>query len=158
MLMTNQIETRLKELNITLPQVSAPVANYLGYVRTGKLLIISGQLPMVDGTLICQGQLGKDVSIINAQVAAKQCAINILAQAKSACNGDLNKLGRLLRLGGFVNASVDFKDHAQVINGASDFVCEVLGEKGKHARAAVGCSSLPFGAAVEIEATFELED
>lgn len=156
--MTSQIETRLKELDITLPQVSAPVANYLGYVRTGKLLIISGQLPMVDGSIMCHGQLGKDVSISDAQIAAKQCAINIIAQAKAACDGDLDKIGRLLRLGGFVNATTDFKDHAQVINGASDFVCDLLGEKGKHARAAVGCSSLPFGAAVEVEATFELEE
>lgn len=156
--MTNQIETRLQALNIQLPQISAPVANYLGYVRTGNLLIISGQLPMVDGKIICQGQLGKDVSISNGQAAAKQCAINILAQAKSACGGDLNKVAKLVRLGGFVNAAPDFQDHAQVINGASDFVCEVLGDKGKHARAAVGCSSLPFGAAVEVEAIFELED
>ena len=156
--MTNQIETRLQALNIQLPQISAPVANYQGYVRTGNLLIISGQLPMVDGKIICQGQLGKDVSISNGQAAAKQCAINILAQAKSACGGDLNKVAKLVRLGGFVNAAPDFQDHAQVINGASDFVCEVLGDKGKHARAAVGCSSLPFGAAVEVEAIFELED
>ena len=155
--MTNPIDTRLQALNIHLPQVSAPVANYLGYVRTGNLLIISGQLPMVDGKIICQGQLGKDVSISNAQAAAKQCAINILAQAKAACEGDWSKIARLVRLGGFVNATPEFQDHAQVINGASDFVCEVLGEKGKHARAAVGCSSLPFGAAVEVEATFELE-
>lgn len=156
--MTSQIETRLEALNISLPKVSAPVANYLGYVKSGKLLIISGQLPMVDGDIICQGQLGQDVSISQAQAAAKQCAINILAQAKAACDGDLDKIARLVRLGGFVNATPDFKDHAQVINGASDFVCDVLGEKGKHARAAVGCSSLPFGAAVEVEATFELEN
>ena len=154
--MISQIETRLAELKIEIPQVTAPVANYLGYMRSGKLLIISGQLPLVEGRISCQGQLGNNISIEEAQQAAKICAINILAQAKSACDGDWSKISRLLRLGGFVNATPDFTEHAQVINGASDLVCEVLGEQGKHARAAVGCASLPLGAAVEVEATFEL--
>ncbi len=155
--MSNQIESRLKQMGIELPVAAAPVANYVPFVISGNLVFVSGQLPMASGKLVCTGQVGNEASLDDAKGAARQCAINLIAQAKAACGGDLDKISRVIKLGGFVNSGGGFTDHAQVINGASDLFVEVFADKGKHARAAVGSSSLPFGASVEIEAVFELE-
>jgi len=154
--MNHSIESRLNELGLVLPVAAAPVANYVPYVISGNLVFVSGQLPMANGKLLSTGQVGTEVNIEDAKVAARQCALNLISQAKAACGGDLEKVSRVVKLGGFVNAGNGFNDHAQVINGASDLISEVFGDKGKHARAAVGSSSLPLGAPVEIEAIFEL--
>ncbi|EFO29315.1 endoribonuclease L-PSP [Roseibium sp. TrichSKD4] len=153
--MTQTIERRLAELGVTLPKAAAPAANYVPYVQTGNQLFISGQLPMGPDGLAHKGKIGEDASLEDGVAAAKLCAINILAQAKVA-TGDLEKVARLVKIVGFVNSTSDFTDQPKVINGASDFLGEAMGEKGKHARSAVSAASLPFGATVEIEAIFEL--
>ncbi len=151
------IEQRLEELGVSLPEPATPVANYVGYVITGNLLFVSGQVPFgPDGKVQYQGVVGKSVSIEDAQKAARLCAINILAQAKAACGGDLGKIRRCVKLGGFVNAVPEFEQHPQVINGASDLMVGVLGDAGKHARFAVGAGSLPINVSVEIDAVFEI--
>ena len=150
------IEARLKELGITLPPVAKPAANYLPYAVTGKLVFIAGQLPLADGKVMCTGKVGADVSIDEAKKAARQCGLNILAALKAACDGDLDKVARCVRLGGFANAAPDFIETPQVINGASDLIVDVLGEAGKHTRTAVG-AVLPRNAAVEVDAVFELK-
>lgn len=151
------IEARLDALGVSLPEPAAAAANYVPTIRTGNLLFVSGQLPMGEEGLQHVGKLGENASLKEGKSAARLCAINILAQAKAAI-GDLAKV-RLIKLVGFVNSSGDFTQQPQVINGASDFMVEVLGENGRHARSAVSAASLPFGAAVEIEAIFEiLED
>lgn len=155
-LMNAAIAARLKQLGVILPTPAAPAANYVPYTRTGTLLMISGQLPMVDGKLAYTGKLGATVTLEAGQEAAKVCAINILAQANAALNGDLGRVKQCLRLGGFVASTPDFTQQPQVINGASNFMVDVLGDAGKHARAAVGVSVLPFDAAVEIDAMFEV--
>ena len=155
--MSNQITQRLSELGITLPSPAAPAANYVPYVISGNQLIISGNLPFGADGLEYLGKVGDDISLEQAQAAAKLCAINILAQANVALGGDLTRVKRLLRLGGFVNATADYTQQPAVINGASDFMVQVLGDAGKHARAAVGVASLPFGVSVEIDAIFEIE-
>lgn len=155
--MSSAIETRLSGLGITLPEAAAPAANYVPFVKTGTQLFISGQLPMDAGKLAVTGKLGADVSLEDGKSAAKLCAINLLAQAKAA-TGDLNKVVRLVKIVGFVNSTSDFTDQPQVINGASDFLVEVMGDAGRHARSAVSAASLPFAAAVEIEAIFELTE
>jgi len=152
---TNAIETRLAELGHTLPDAPAPAANYVPYVRVGNILYVSGQIAKDRGRLIT-GRLGQDAGIGEGQKAALVCALNLLAQVKVACGGDLSKLKRVVRLGGFVNCTPDFTDHPTVINGASDFFGDVMGEAGHHARAAVGSTSLPLGVAVEIDGIFEL--
>ncbi len=149
------IAERLQKMNITLPQPVTPVANYVPYVISGNTLYISGQLPNKDGQML-KGCLGKETSIEQGQEAAKVCALHILAQAGAAVNGDWTRIIRLIKLGGFVAATADFFDHPKVINGASDFMVEAMGEAGKHARFALGVSALPFGAAVEIDAIFEI--
>jgi len=149
------IENRLSDLGITLPEAAAPAANYVPFVRTGNQLFISGQLPMEAGKIAVSGKLGDDVSVDDGKAAAKTCAINLLAQAKAA-TGDLDKVVRLVKIVGFVNSTADFTDQPQVINGASDFLVEAMGDAGRHARSAVSAASLPFGAAVEIEAIFEV--
>jgi len=154
--MSGKIEARLAELGIVIPDAPAPAANYVPYVQTGTLVFCSGQLPLRDGELVNKGTLGKDVSIEQAAEAARVCAINLISQAKAACGGDLDRVVRVVRLGGFVNATADFADHPKIVNGASDLMVEVFGDAGRHARAAVGCSSLPFGVAVEVEGTFEI--
>jgi enamine deaminase RidA (YjgF/YER057c/UK114 family) len=154
--MSSKIASRLKELGLTLPIPAAPAANYVPFTQAGNILIISGQLPMVDGKLAFMGKLGGGVSLETGQEAAKVCAINILAQASAALGGDLDRIKRCLRLGGFVACMPDFTQHPQVINGASNLMVEVLGDAGKHARAAVGVPSLPFDAAVEVDAMFEV--
>lgn len=151
------IETRLSDLGITLPDAAAPAANYVPFVRTGNQLFISGQLPMEAGKLAFTGKLGGGVSIDDGKAAAKACAINLLAQAKAA-TGDLDKVVRLVKIVGFVNSTADFTEQPQVINGASDFLVDAMGDAGRHARSAVSAASLPFGAAVEIEAIFEIRD
>lgn len=152
----NNIENRLQELGIELPQAAAPAANYIPTLISGNQLIISGQLPMQDGSLKITGQLGEELSIAEGKEAAKLCAINILAQVKQALGG-FDRVEQLLKLGGFVNAPASFVDHPQVINGASDFMVEVLGDAGRHTRFAVGAAGLPFNAAVEIDALFALK-
>jgi enamine deaminase RidA (YjgF/YER057c/UK114 family) len=149
--MTGTIEARLAELGLTLPAAPNPVANYAPYAITGNLLFISGQISKsADGTLVT-GTLGAGVAVETGQQAARLCALNILAQAKAAL-GDLDRIAQVMRLTGFVAAAADFGDHPKVVNGASDLMVEVLGDKGRHTRAAVGVASLPLGAAVEVDA------
>ena len=154
--MPGTIDARLAELDLTLPEARAPAANYVPFVRTGNLLYVSGQIPAnEDGSLIT-GKLGDGMSIEDAQTAARRCGLFLIAQAKAACGGDLDKITQVVKLNGFVNCTGDFTDHPKVVNGASDLMVEVFGEHGRHARAAVGSSSLPLGVAVEVEAVFEL--
>lgn len=153
-------EARLKAQGIVLPRPAAPVANYLPFVITGNLLVISGQLPFdADGKLLPahKGKLGQDIFNEAGQEAARLCAINILAQAREAL-GTLNRIQRCVRLGGFVNVDPGFSNIPAIINGASDLMVAVLGEKGKHARAAVGVANLPLDAAVEVDAMFEIAE
>ena len=151
-----QIEKKLADLGIVLPTPAAPIANYVGFVRTGSLLIVSGQICFgADGKLVAKGKLGSTVSIEDGQKAARACAINLLAQCKLAL-GDLDKIVRVVRLGGFINSDPNFIDGPKVMNGASDLVVEVLGDKGRHARTTVGVAALPVDAAVEVEGMFEV--
>jgi enamine deaminase RidA (YjgF/YER057c/UK114 family) len=154
--MSDAIEARLTELGITLPQAAAPAANYVPYVISGNLLYISGQLPMENGKVGVTGHLGRDVDVAGGQRAAELCAINILSQVKAALGGDLGRIRRLIKLNGFVASTPDFIEQHLVINGASNLLANILGEAGKHARAAVGMAALPFGAAVEIDAILEI--
>ncbi len=149
-------EERLAELGITLPTPIAPVANYVPLARTGNLLIVSGQLPMVNNQLFAIGRLGEEVDVETGKKAAYYCMINIIAQVKAEL-GDLSKVKKLVRLGGFVSGTPNFTQQATIINGASDLAVEVFGDAGHHARAAVGVASLPLGACVEVEAMFEVE-
>ncbi len=150
------IEARLQELGITLGETAAPAANYVPYVVTGGLVHVAGQIPLTADGIQYQGKVGQDISLEEAQAAARLCAINILGQVKAACDGDLNRVERCVKLGGFVNAAPDFDRHPAVINGASDLIVEVFGEAGKHARFAVGAASLPFNVAVEVDAIFAI--
>ena len=154
--MGETIEKRLSDLGITLPTPAAPVANYVAFSRTGNLLLTSGQLPLKDGKLTSTGLLGSDVDVAVGQEAAKYCAVNILAQARAAL-GDLEKIRRVVKITVFVASAPDFVEQHLVANGASDLLAAVLGEKGKHARSAVGSASLPLNAPVEIEAILEVE-
>ncbi|MCG7503801.1 RidA family protein [Mesorhizobium retamae] len=154
--MGETIEKRLSDLGITLPTPAAPVANYVAFSRTGNLLLTSGQLPLRDGKLTSTGLLGRDVDVAVGQEAAKYCAVNILAQARAAL-GDLEKIRRVVKITVFVASAPDFVEQHLVANGASDLLAAVLGEKGKHARSAVGSASLPLNAPVEIEAILEVE-
>ena len=149
-------EGKLKDLGIVLPSAPAPVANYVGFVRTGSLLFISGQICFgPDGKLVAKGRLGEGVSVEDGAAAARACAINLLAQAKAAL-GDLDKIVRVVRLGGFINSAPGFVDGPKVMNGASDLMVTVLGDKGRHARTTVGVAALPVDAAVEVEGLFEV--
>jgi enamine deaminase RidA (YjgF/YER057c/UK114 family) len=151
-----QVEKKLADLGIVLPTPAAPIANYVGFVRTGSLLVVSGQICLgADGKLVAKGKLGATVSIEDGQKAARACAINLLAQVKAAL-GDLDKVVRVVRLGGFINSEPTFVDGPKVMNGASDLMVEVLGDKGRHARSTVGVASLPVDAAVEVEGLFEV--
>ena len=154
--MAGEIEARLQALGLVLPEVSAPVANYVPFLHLNGQLFISGQLPMRDGHMAVEGKLGAEVEIAQGQEAARLCALNILAQAKAALR-DLDRIVQCLRLNGFVNATPDFIDHPKVINGASDLIVDVLGQRGRHTRIAVGCASLPLGAAVEVDAIFAID-
>lgn len=154
--MAGAVEKKLIELGIVLPIPAAPVANYVGFVRTGSLLVVSGQLCLDgDGKLVAKGKLGADVSVEDGQKAARACAINVLAQVKSAL-GDLDKVTRVVRLGGFINAVPSFLDGPKVMNGASDLMVTAFDEKGRHARSTIGVSVLPMDAAVEVEGMFEV--
>ncbi len=154
--MAGAVEKKLVDLGILLPIPAAPVANYVGFVRTGSLLVVSGQLCLDgDGKLVAKGKLGADVSIEDGQRAARACAINVLAQVKSAL-GDLDKVTRVVRLGGFINAVPSFLDGPKVMNGASDLMVTAFDEKGRHARSTIGVSVLPMDAAVEVEGMFEV--
>ncbi|SNB79190.1 Enamine deaminase RidA, house cleaning of reactive enamine intermediates, YjgF/YER057c/UK114 family [Arboricoccus pini] len=154
--MSSSIETKLAELGLSLPAAAAPAANYVPWTVSGNIVHISGQLPMQDGKVAVLGKLGESVEVDAGQEAAKICALNILAQLKAACGGDLGRARRCLRLGGFVNATPNFSEHPKVINGASDLIVAAMGDGGRHARFAVGVAGLPFGAAVEVDGTFEI--
>ena len=149
------IEDRLAQLGVTLPDAPAPAANYVPWVRTGNLLHVSGQISADAGGMIT-GKLGDTMDVDAGAAAARACAISLLAQLKAGCDGDIDRLVRVVKLVGFVNSTADFGDQPKVINGASDFMVEVLGDKGCHARSAVSAASLPFGVAVEIEGLFEI--
>lgn len=149
------IESRLAEMGVTLPDAPAPAANYVPFVISGNLVHVSGQISQNAAGLI-KGKLGADLDVAAGAEAAKCCAISLLAQVKKACGGDLSRLKRVVKLGGFVNSTSDFTDQPKVINGASDFMVAVLGDAGRHARAAVSAVSLPLGVAVEIEGIFEI--
>ena len=151
-----QFETRLAELGVNLPEAPAPAANYVPYVQVGDMLYVSGQISKGDDGLIT-GKLGDDMDTPAGAEAAKVCAIALLAQVKAACSGDLDRLQRVVKLTGFVNSTADFVEQPQVINGASDFLGEALGDTGKHSRSAVSAASLPFGVAVEIDGVFQIK-
>lgn len=153
--MTDTIEARLQAMDVVLPAAAAPAANYVPYMQTGDLLFTSGQLPLVDGKLISTGLIGRDLDTAAGKEAAKACAVNILAQAKAAL-GDLERIRRLVKITVFVASTPDFTEQHLVANGASDLLVAALGERGRHARSAVGTVTLPLGAPVEIEAIFEI--
>jgi len=148
---------RLAERGLTLPTVSAPAGAYVGHTRGGAILYVSGQIPVAAGDILYRGRVGERIGLEEAQRAAELCALNILAQVAGACRFDLDAVTRCLRLGVFVNAVPGFEQHPMVANGASELITAVLGERGRHARAAVGVASLPMGVAVEVDALFELD-
>ncbi len=152
-----QIDNRLAALGITLPMAAKPVANYVPWVRTGNLVFISGQVPIENGKVVYTGHLGDTVSLEDGIKSARLCAINVISQLKDACDGDLDRVRRVVKLVGFVNATASFADHPKVINGASDLMVDVFGDKGRHARSAVASPSLPLGVATEVEAIVEVE-
>jgi enamine deaminase RidA (YjgF/YER057c/UK114 family) len=154
--MAGRIEQRLRELGIALPTPAAPIANYVPYAVTGTLVVVSGQIPLRDGKVAFAGKVGVDLTPEAAKEAARLCFINLLAQVKAAAGGDLDRVRRVLRLGGFIAAPAEFTGHAGVMNGASDLAVEVFGEAGRHARTTIGVPSLPADAAVEVEGMFEL--
>lgn len=150
------ITSRLAEMGVTLPDAPAPAANYVPYVQVGDIVYVSGQISSgPDGFIV--GKLGDNMDVDAGAAAAKACAISLLAQVQAACDGDIERLVRVVKLGGFVNSTPDFTDQPKVINGASDFLAEALGDRGQHARAAVSAPSLPFGVAVEIEGIFQIK-
>lgn len=152
----SNIESRMKELGIELPSPSVPAASYVPFVITGNLVFVAGQIPIFNGAVQFVGKLGLNVSKEEGQAAARLCALNILAQMKVACEGNLERVRRCVKLGVFVNATPEFTEHPAVANGASDLLVSVLGPAGKHARAATGAVSLPRGVAVEADAVFEI--
>jgi enamine deaminase RidA (YjgF/YER057c/UK114 family) len=154
--MTGKIDARLAELGVTLPDAPAPAANYVPFVRVGDLVFISGQISQGPDGLI-KGRLGADMDVAAGAAAARRCGISILAQARAACGGDLDRVVRMIKLTGFVNSTADFTDQPKVINGCSDFLVEVLGDAGRHSRSAVSAPSLPLGVAVEIEAILQVK-
>jgi enamine deaminase RidA (YjgF/YER057c/UK114 family) len=154
--MAGQIEAKLAELGITLPVPMAPLANYVPAVVTGNLVFVSGQLPAVDGKIAVTGKVGQDMNIDQGKAAARQCFINVLVHLKAACGGDLDRVRRVVRLGGFIAASAYFTDHAQVMNGASDLAVSVFGEAGRHVRTTIGVPALPLDAPVEVDGVFEI--
>ncbi|WP_299004112.1 RidA family protein [uncultured Caulobacter sp.] len=151
----SKVEERLKAIGVELPQPVAPVANYVPFVRSGNLVHISGQISL-DASGGIKGTVGVDVDLETAQKAARICGVNLLAQMKAACDGDLDRVVRVVKLGGFVQAGPDFIDIPKVVNGCSDLMVEVLGDAGRHARSAVGVYKLPLGFAVEVDAVVEI--
>lgn len=154
--MPGRIDARLAELGVTLPTPVAPVANYVPFVRSGPLVFLSGQVTVGANGLEHVGQVGREIPLEQAVAAARLCAVNLVAQLKAACEGDLDRVQRCVKLTGFVNAVPGFTQHPEVINGASDFMVAVFGDAGRHARAAVGAGSLPRNVAVEVDAVFEI--
>jgi enamine deaminase RidA (YjgF/YER057c/UK114 family) len=155
--MAGQIDARLAELGISLPTPATPAANYVPFVQTGALVFTAGQVTFnAAGKLEYIGKLGRDLGIDEGYQAARLCAINVLAAVRAACGGDLDRVVRCVKVVGFVNSTADFTDHPKVINGASDLIVQVFGDKGKHARSAIGMGSLPLGVATEVEAVFEI--
>ncbi len=152
----SRIEDKLATLGVTLPDAPAPAANYVPFVVDGNMVYVSGQISNNDAGLIT-GKLGADLTVEDGAAAARSCAVSLLAQLKAACGGDIDRLDRVIKLVGFVNSTADFTDQPKVINGASDFMVEALGEQGRHARSAVSAASLPLGVAVEIEAIFTIK-
>ncbi|MHA6264724.1 RidA family protein [Arenibacterium sp. CAU 1754] len=149
------IEAKLADLGVTLPDAPAPAANYVPFVKTGDIVYISGQISNDENGLIL-GKLGDTMDVEAGAAAARRCAINLLAQVRAACDGDLDRLVRVVKLTGFVNSTADFTNQPQVVNGASDFLVEALGDAGRHARSAVSAAALPLGVAVEIEGIFQI--
>ena len=154
--MAGRIDTRLAELGITLPEPMRPVANYVPYVITGDLVVISGQVPVIDGKVAWHGKVGGAVSLEEGARACRQCFVNLLAQLRAACGGDLDRVAQVVRLGGFIASAADFTQHATVMNGASDLAVAVFGEAGRHARTTVGVPSLPLDCPVEVEGMFRI--
>ena len=151
--MTGTVEARIASLGLQLPEAPNPVANYVPHLIAGNLLFISGQISKAGDGTITKGRLGAELGVGEGQAAARICALNILSQAKAAL-GELDRIERLVKITGFVNATAEFTEHPQVVNGASDLLVEVLGDAGRHTRAAVGVASLPVGCAVEVDAIF----
>ena len=156
--MANIIDQRLKELNIELDDASVPAGSYVPYVITNNLVFISGQLPFIDGKLTIKGKVGDNVSLDDAIKMSEACAKALLSQLKAACNGNLDKVNKVVKLGGFVASAPSFTDQPKVINGASDLIVNIFGDKGKHSRFAVGVAALPLDVPVEIDGIFEIED
>ena len=154
--MAGTIDKRLQELGIELPAAAAPAANYVPWVITGNLVFVAGQITFWNGELKYLGKVGADLTLEDGQAAARLCALNIIAQVREACGGDLDRVVRCVKLGGFVNCNPDFTDQPKVMNGASDLLVDVFGDKGKHARFAVATPSLPLGVSVEVDALFEI--
>jgi len=155
--MPSAIEKKLASMNIELPQSVMPVANYVPYAIAGNLVFVSGTLPMKDGKPQDIGKVGREFTTLQAQQTARLCGINLLSHVRAACGGDLGRVKKCVRLGVFVNSAAGFTDQPKVANGVSDLMVELFGEAGKHARFAVGVSELPFGVAVEVDATFIIE-
>ncbi len=151
------VDAKLQELGIALPTPAAPVANYVPFVVSGALVVVSGQIPLRDGRVAHTGKVGAEVDEAEGRAAARLCFVNLLAQLRVACGGDLDRVRRVLRLGGFIACPPGFTAHAAVMNGASDLAVEVFGEAGRHARTTIGVPSLPGDAAVEVEGMFEIE-
>jgi enamine deaminase RidA (YjgF/YER057c/UK114 family) len=156
MAMAGKIDARLLELKIQLPKAARPVANYIPYTVVGNLVFVSGQIPIGFDGIEFDGKVGADLSVDEGRNAARLCALNLLAQVRQACSGDLDRVVRVVRLGGFVNCTDGFGQQPQVINGASDLMVDVFGDAGKHARTAVGVNDLPLNVAVEIDGVFEI--
>jgi enamine deaminase RidA (YjgF/YER057c/UK114 family) len=156
--MTNIIDNKLKELDIVLDEATKPAGSYVPYVISNNLVFISGQLPFINGSITIKGKVGSEVSEEDGIKMAEVCAKALLSQLKSACNGNLDKVKRVVKLGGFVASDKNFIDHPKVINGASDLIVKIFGDKGKHSRFAVGVASLPLNTPVEIEGIFEIEN
>ena len=155
--MASNVDAHLKDLGITIPDAPAPAANYVPYTVSGNLVFVSGQVPFVDGKLTATGRIGESVTPEEGYEQARICAINLIAQVKAACGGDLDRVTRVVKLGGFVASADDFNGQPGVVNGASDLMVEVFGDAGRHARFAVGTNALPLGCIVEIDGVFEID-
>ena len=151
-----KVDMHIAQLGIELPTPAPPAGAYVPFVVAGGLLLVAGQLPMWNGTLKYDGRVGAEITLEDGIAAARLCGLNLLAQARAACDGDLDRVRRVLRLGGFVQAAPGFTDHPKVLNGASELMVEVFGQDGRHVRVAVGAASLPMAAAVEIEGMFDI--
>lgn len=154
--MTGRIGARLAELGIVLPKQAAPAGAYVPNVVVGDLVFVSGQLPILDGEVKYTGRVGAELTVAHGYAAARLCGLNLLAQVREVCEGDFDRVKRVIKLGGFVHCTVEFTEHPKVLNGVSDLMMEVFGEAGRHARIAVGASALPLGAAVEVDAVFQI--